>query len=296
MTSNETSSDSGGEADTGPADAFSALSDPLRVDIIRALCEHHRESQTLDPIGFADFRRRVGVDDPGRFRYHLQKLQEDFVEKTDEGYRLTYAGKKVVDAILMGTYTSEVSKDAAELDSDCFICDNPAVATYENGLCVVSCENDHPLFTWQVPPTAAAGATPAEIVEVAELLARQGLERALSGICTECYHPIETDVVVEESEKPILRAVCETCGARLISPVGYCLLANPRVAALYHRHGRDLDESHIWELSFIRDETALTVLEESPARVEVDASLEEETLEVTVNESGHAVNHRLSRR
>jgi hypothetical protein len=233
------------------------------------------------------------VDDSGRFRYHVNQLRGNFIEKVEEGYRLTYAGAKIVAAILMGTYTTEVTKDATELDSNCFVCDNPAVATYEDGKCVVSCANDHPLFAWQVPPTAAVDATLPEIVEIAELLARQGMERALSGYCPECYHPIETGVVVEEAPQPIFRAECETCGAQLINPIGYCLLVNPRVAALYRRHGQDLHEQYIWELPFARDETIHTIIEESPVRVEIDVCLEKETLRMTVNETGHVIDHRL---
>ncbi|WP_449404315.1 DUF7347 domain-containing protein [Halalkalicoccus subterraneus] len=47
-------------------------------------------------MGFADLRRRVGVEDSGRFRYHLKQLRGDFVEKANDGYRLTYAGEACV--------------------------------------------------------------------------------------------------------------------------------------------------------------------------------------------------------
>lgn len=41
-----------------PADAFSALGDPLRIDILQELSAHHRTTGESD-IGFADLRRRV---------------------------------------------------------------------------------------------------------------------------------------------------------------------------------------------------------------------------------------------
>nr|WP_160133952.1 hypothetical protein [Halococcus salsus] len=53
------------EPNTDPADAFGALSDPLRIDILRALGNYHREAADERSIGFADLRRRVGVDDSG---------------------------------------------------------------------------------------------------------------------------------------------------------------------------------------------------------------------------------------
>ena len=122
---------------TAPADAFGALSDPLRIDVLQALATHHRETGTAAPLGFADLRRQVGVYDYGRFRYHLEQLRGKFVERADEGYRLTYAGVEVVAAILMGAYTEELTIGPEELDSECLACGEPAVATYENGICRV---------------------------------------------------------------------------------------------------------------------------------------------------------------
>lgn len=293
MTSEERSITTDKEPSVDPADAFGALSDPLRVDILRALGGYHRETEYEKSIGFADLRRRVGIEDSGRFRYHLKQLCDNFIEKTDGGYRLTSAGAKIIAAILMGTYTDEITKDTTELESNCFVCDNPAVATYENGACVVSCANDHSLFGWQVPPTAAADATLPEIVDVAELLARQGMERALGGYCPECYHTVEPKVLTEQTGPPVFRAKCETCGARLISPVGYCLLADPRVAALYQRHGHNLQEYYIWDLPFIQNDDLYTLVGESPVRVDIDVSVADETLTATVNETGHVINYRL---
>ena len=84
------------------ADAFAALSDPLRVEILQGLSAHTRT--TGDPIiGFAELRKRVDGRDSGRFRYHLNELRDNFVEKADGGYRLTHAGIQMVGAILAGS-------------------------------------------------------------------------------------------------------------------------------------------------------------------------------------------------
>ena len=276
----------GDAADADPADAFDALSDPLRVDILRALAAHHRETGDGSPIGFADLRRRVGVRDSGRFRYHLEKLRGKFVEKED-GYRLTHAGVEVVAAILAGTYTEATSRGPVELDSDCFVCDEPAVATYEDSVCRVSCANDHPLFQWSVPPNAAADATLPEAVELGELLARHAIELAIEGTCPKCYGAVEAAVINgPEASKPGLLAECDTCGGRVVGPVSFCLLVDPRVAAFYRRRGRALREYHVWEHSFVQDPSAIGVVGEDPIRVEIDVRLGGETLRATVDESG----------
>jgi DNA-binding transcriptional ArsR family regulator len=269
-----------------PADAFGALSDPLRVGILRALAAFYRETGTAGPIGFADLRRRTDVRDSGRFRYHLNRLRGRFVEKADGGYRLTYAGREVVAAVLMGTYTERVTIGPETLDSDCFVCGEPAVATYEDGICRVGCANDHSLFRWDVPPNAAADATMPAIVELAELLVYQGIKRALAGVCPKCYHPIGTEVRLEdEAPQPSFRAECETCGGRVVGPVGFRLLVDPRVAAAYRRHGRGLREFYVWELPFVR-ESAIASIEDDPVRVEIDVRLDDERLSATIDETG----------
>lgn len=293
-TPNENESTGRGEASDGeesderraPADAFAALSDPLRVSILRELSAHHRTSDEA-AIGFADLRRRVDVRDSGRFRYHLNELRDGFVEKADGGYRLTHAGVQVVASILAGTYTAGVSMGPADLESDCPICERPAVATCEDGRCRVTCENDHALFQWSVPPNATAEATLSETVDLAELLAFQAIEQALAGVCPQCYDPIETSVVVDGPPNPVFRAGCDTCGAQIVGPASFCLLVDPDVVAFCRRHGLTLRDDHVWEFPFVRDDESVTVVAEEPPRLEFDVSLDDETLSATVDDRGH---------
>jgi DNA-binding transcriptional ArsR family regulator len=288
------------EESVDPAAAFAALSDPLRVDILRELAAYRRETEHGEPIGFADLRRRVEVRDSGRFRYHLNELRDHFVEKAGDGYRLTHAGTAVVAAVLAGTLTDASTTGRAELDSVCHSCGEPAVATCQGGVCAVTCPNDHRLFQWTVPPNVAADATVPEVVDRAELLATQAIERALTGICPTCYDPIESEVRVgcesgdelpvesEHTDEPRLRAVCDTCGGRVLGPVGFCLLVDPEVAAFYRRHGRRLRDHHVWEHSFVEDD-AVTVVGTDPVRVTVDVALDDDHMQVTVDGTGSVV-------
>ncbi|WP_254524368.1 ArsR/SmtB family transcription factor [Natrinema caseinilyticum] len=271
-----------------PADAFAALSDPLRVSILRELSAHHRTTGE-EAVGFADLRRRVGVRDSGRFRYHLNELRDRFVEKSEAGYRLTHAGVQIVAAILAGTYTADVSMGPTELDSECSACGRRAFATCEDGRCRVTCPNDHALFQWSVPPNATVGATLPEIVDLAEVLAFQAIEQALIGVCPKCYDPIETRIVTNGPPRPILRAVCDTCGARIVGPAEFCLLVDPDVTAFCRRHGLTLRDDHVWEFPFVRDDAGVTVVDQDPPRLEVDVSLGGETLSVSVDERGHVL-------
>jgi DNA-binding IclR family transcriptional regulator len=78
------------EAD--PTDALAVLGDETRVAILRALAEAD------EPVAFSELRRRAGIDDAGRFNYHLSTLREYFVREVDGGYALRNAGSRVVAA------------------------------------------------------------------------------------------------------------------------------------------------------------------------------------------------------
>ncbi|MEF8884798.1 MAG: helix-turn-helix domain-containing protein, partial [Haloarculaceae archaeon] len=80
-----------------PDEAFAALADDTRVDILRALWSDEDQRAT-----FSELREAVGMRDSGQFNYHLDKLVGRFVRKTDDGYELTLAGLYVNGAIEAG--------------------------------------------------------------------------------------------------------------------------------------------------------------------------------------------------
>lgn len=274
-----------------PSEAFAALSSPLRVDILRELSAQQRQLGG-DSLGFADLRRRVDVEDSGRFRYHLKQLQDTFVQKTDAGYRLTHAGHRVIAAILAGTFTGDQSLGPVELDSECPECHRPAVATYEDGRCLVSCANDHTLFTWSVPPNATASLNLPGLIDLAELLALQAVEQALAGVCPECFDPISSQIRTAEAARPAFQGDCESCGAQIAGPVDLCLLVDPEVAAFCHRHGHSPQDDHVWESPFVRDDAELVVVDDDPVQIEYTLTLNGESLSGEISENGHITVHR----
>ena len=83
-------------SDGGPsADEFQLLGDETRLAIVRELA-------TVDePVRFCVLRERVGIADSGRFNYHLGKLRGSLVVTDDDGYRLTHAGERLAQAVVM---------------------------------------------------------------------------------------------------------------------------------------------------------------------------------------------------
>lgn len=63
-----------------PEDAFAVLGDETRLNVVRVLWsagashEYDDVDDTASTMPYSELRRRVGVEDDGRFNYHLSKL------------------------------------------------------------------------------------------------------------------------------------------------------------------------------------------------------------------------------
>ena len=109
------------EAD--PTDALAVLGDETRIAILRVLADAE------EPLAFSELRRRAGVDDAGRFNYHLSELREYFVREADGGYALREAGSRVVAAAgVAGADTPATAEtivddtDSSDESSTCPVC------------------------------------------------------------------------------------------------------------------------------------------------------------------------------
>ena len=92
-------SETGEATPLSPDEAFSVLGDQARLGILRALA-------TADgPLAYVELYDAVEYDDSSNFSYHLDKLVGHFVRKTDDGYRLYDAGRRVVEAVVSGAVT-----------------------------------------------------------------------------------------------------------------------------------------------------------------------------------------------
>ena len=139
-------------AEFPPEDALALVADETRLAILRALAETPNE-----PASFSDLRERVGEPDSGKFNYHLKRLADHFVRRTEEGYELTMAGRRLVGALYAGTYTASPAFEPIELDAPCPDCGGTLVARYEDehvGVRCVDCEEWTNQFTF--PPGTVA--------------------------------------------------------------------------------------------------------------------------------------------
>ena len=125
-------------------EAFAVLGNEIRLDIIRVLWHAdaaHRYDEVSDEaetLSFTDLRREVGLDDNGQFNYHLSKLAPHFVRQSDDGYRLSGAGKQIARTVIAISGTDDLDF-SADIEQPCPLCDAPMTASYEDQWLRVSC-------------------------------------------------------------------------------------------------------------------------------------------------------------
>lgn len=274
--------------DVDPSEAFAALGDPARIDIVRALADAQRADG--EPTRYTTLREVAGIEDSGRFRYHLDRLRGTFVEQSDGGYTLTYAGARVVDAIVAGTFTRREHLGPVELEEPCRRCGDPVRAVYDDGLLTVDCARDHVLFVWSLPPRAAAGAELEELVDLATTLAAQSFELVLEGTCSECFSAVQPDLATSDDEstgRDVRQAVdCAACGASWDVPVGFVLQTHPTVREVCWRHDRPVGETAWWEHDLCSETTTIDRNDDGTPLARLRTDLGAATLRATVHEDG----------
>ena len=281
-----------------PADAFELLAAEPRMDILQSLVVARREGKT--PLSFSELRRDTAIEDSGRFNYHLGKLVGTFVEKTDDGYDLSYAGHAIVAAIIAGTYTGSERKEPQQLADDCVLCGAPITASYTDGELAVRCANDHNLFVTGFPPGAAAGMDMETLLEVASLRTYQRIEFATTGRCPECFGSLRTTPETTDlggGEMHLLDSQCERCGETFTVSAGNYLVFAPEVVSFYREHGVDVHHERPWTMAVALEGRGVdeggsadaTVVSTDPYRLQFDLEEDGDHLLVTLDDRGRVI-------
>lgn len=221
------------------ADAFGVLSDPTRVAILRELASRFYGDDGR-PVGFAELRRAVGIDDPGRFNYHLDTLRDRFVLKREGGYTPTVAGLKAVESAEAGIYTDDTGPVTATIDDDCPNCGESLTATYENHWVSVHCDDHGLVFKTLVHASIGAEGDLEEVVRYAVGEVWRRIDRATDGVCSICRTRTLSVEFRETEDAIVADCACENCYFEETNPVALFALAHPAVLALLHDHGVDV--------------------------------------------------------
>lgn len=293
-------------SDIEPAKAFSVLGNETRLAILHAL------GDASDPLTFAELRRTAAPDDTGNFNYHLGKLADHFVRKTDEGYELRYAGEQVVRAVLAGTMTRDPTLRRATIDEHCPYCGAAVEMGYEDERILVRCPGcdgvsagEHEagtLMNYGFPPAGLSDRSREAVVDAAHVLYDSKITPMMEGVCPECAGRTTVSFDVCEDHEVGERGVCQRCDARFEvwttyecencrysrrSALWFAVANHPSVIAFYREHG--LTESIPFrkltgdKARYVRDIEG-TVLDTDPHRFEITIPVDDSELVVELDD------------
>jgi hypothetical protein len=273
---------SDGDFGEGADEAFSVLADETRLAILQELW------WADGPLPFSDLRDRVGATDSGRFNYHLKKLTDHFVERTDDGYELGTAAIRVMGAVFAGTYSESATLEPIPVGFDCYECGGPVEAHYDAGRVSVQCaECDAGYMDFVVPPGILHGRERENLPAVFSRYVRSVARHAATGFCPFCLGPTAPglgDENVEERGMVGGTYTCQRCDTTIRAMVGTFLLDHPTVVRFYDDHGIDVRNTPLWEFGWLYDGEASWYESEDPPIATIRIELDGDALTLRVDE------------
>lgn len=261
--------------------AFKCVANDTRVDILRALWAVRTDGDGT--TSFSELRDRVGVDDAGRFNYHLGKLVPEFVRKRDERYELTHTGAKLIGDAVSGAYAEpEATGGAPTVVGDCHRsdCDGNTTAAYRDGELRFGCDAcDRVPDAVPAPPIVVDSADPQDAPAAGSRFTMLTVERVNRGFCHLCDGPIEQTVArfhpdFEPEIDGFVDVIheCQACGNWRRSGARGALIGHPAVVSLLYDAGVDYRRVPHWEQAWLSEATERLV-NDGPVRVTVTAPI-----------------------
>lgn len=286
-------------------DAFSRVANDTRFEIIQSLWSAAADGE--GPLAFSTLRERTGIEDSGQFNYHLGELVPQFVRDSDDGYALTWAGRKVIGAAVSGVYTDATSTAVGPLGvGTCPNCSGTLEGTYANGEMVIECADCGVTVTdgLSAPPIVAAGHDHEELPTVLNKLLLTEVQKMARGFCNICSGEVEITIQPPENAQGEVqegtddefrelfgvRSTCQECGFISHGVVGAYLLDHPAVTALLWDAGIDIRKTPVWELEWLF-EPHTVLLGQDPLRAEVTIAVADDSLTLTVDEDLTVLDH-----
>lgn len=275
----------------GSIEAFDLLSNEVRLDILRALGEADAAGEEM-PVSFTDLQRRVGVEDNGRFNYHLSELTGPLVAKREDGYELEPPGSNIYQAIVSGAYTADEGIDPVPVEEeDCPYCGAEAAAWYEDSRFHLGCSDcDNLVIRYAIPPASFDREQPESLLRAGGTYIFRDQLSMRQGICPYCAGSVDCDLneeggTLEEFNERVYSSVatftCNRCGWSMHSGVPFAMNIEPAVISFFHEHGIGIFERYPWSIyQYAEDE----VLSREPWRVEVCCRIGDDMLRLVIDE------------
>lgn len=288
-----------------PDEAFAVVGNETRVQILRTL----GEAET--PLSFTELRDRIGLRQGGQFNYHLDRLLAHFVRKTDEGYALRQAGRRVVEAVLSGAVTDAPVLERTLVEQTCPRCRAPVEVRYHQGHLEQFCTECAGTFgrddatqsgylgCLMLPPAGLQARSTDEAVRAAWTWMNLRLLAIASGLCPNCSAALERWPSVCE-DHDAAAGLCDRCDRRNAVQFHYrctncildgtgdaavCLAADTDLLAFLTDHGLDpvapARISRVWRVCCDYEEIVRST---DPFEVQFTFTIDDDTLTLTVGD------------
>lgn len=269
------------DADVSVAsEAFASLGSETRLAILEGLVADEEGGVRPVERSFTELFEATDEETTAGFSYHLRQVRDRYVEETEDGYRLTYAGEQVVRQVAAGTFTERVEHEPFAVEEPCPLCGGDCLEASgdDNALTVYCTECEGDILSLPFPPSGHSAHDEEELLAAFDRHHRHRISVMADGSCPSCGGAVERRLALDD-ERPRASLECTVCGAAIECPVTLTVLTHPAVVSLYHAHGVDLADRPLWNVGH---EWRETVLSDEPPCIRVSTRVEDEELVLLV--------------
>jgi len=224
----------------GTRDAFSLLAHDIRLDIVLALLGDWAAVYT-EPQSYSELMDAVGMQDSGKFNYHLDKLRGVYVAETDEGYVPTASATALYRAVLAHRPTTR-TEQTGELDRDCPHCGGTLVERYERAFYTLECTTCDAWngMTYSFPQNGLRNREGGERYQAVAQRANYHIGLAQTGQCPFCGGSVPVTPEPDWADGTAVALGCDTCSWAVgVSPLTAVQFV-PAVTSALHDAGVEL--------------------------------------------------------
>lgn len=277
----------------GSSNPFSVLADETRLGVVEVLGDASGGGEYAT-LSYSEIRATLDDIDSGKLNYHLRKLRGRFVERTDDGYRLTLPGISVYQAISSGRFDRQSTHvEPTEHPACCPDCDGTLVFSYRDGRYLVECSSCATLLDRTALSPAAFDPEDPETLRAAGSARSFVNARCMyAGICPYCDARVETEITTDAEEfaasdyVAISRKWCTQCGWSGHSNVESVPMVHPHTRAFLLEHGF-VDDPHQTIVENVDSKSR--ILSRNPWRIEVRIESPAGTVRHVLDESLESV-------
>lgn len=273
-------------------EALKAVANETRLRIVIDLGATVRDG-AYGTRRFSELLDAVGVTDSGQLTYHLDKLREQkYVERTDEGYRLTLRGLRIYQFVRSGVLSRTPDIDPLTIGLTHDDCGEPLSIRYEDQRMYGECEACDEIIG--VNPVQPSAFDPGDRESMSDAYRQRFWMDNFAmtqGFCPYCggdvttridYRHTEAVPTESQGEDPAITFTCEVCRWFITTTIEFPGYLHPAVVAFCHERGLDIREHNPVNLPLEFPE--YVVHSEDPWRVAVTYAYDGDEITLTFDD------------